>query len=272
MKTRTPADPDKLRDLVRRLERAARRHDGLALHGRLRHALLGCIQDGRWRAGDRLPAELELAGATGLSMGTIQRALRDLVEEGVVTRRQGRGSFVTAAPGRIGDLWHCRFLGDDGVTVLPVYSHALGRRPAPRKGPWRAHFSAGARLLRLDRRLNVNHEFDVFSRFFFDRDRFQGLATRPLADLAGASLRLLMGQEAYAPPGPVTQTMRVVEAAPDVARVLGLPPGAWVARIDIVRHCAGEGDALYYQQMFVPPTARPLVTHGGREDRAADSA
>lgn len=260
MKTRTPADPDKLRELVRRLERAGRQRAELAMHARLRHALLGCVRDGRWRAGERLPAELELADATGLSPGTIQRALRDLVDEGVVTRRQGRGSFVAGAPSRIGDLWHCRFLDDDGVTVLPVFSHALGRRPAPRTGPWRAHFSPGARLLRLDRLLNVNHEFDVYSRFVFDGDRFAGLANRPLADLAGASLRLLMGQEDYAVPGPATQTMCVVEAAADVARHLGLAQGAWVARMDIVRHCAGEGDALYYQQMFVPPTSRPLVT------------
>jgi len=54
--------------------------------------------------------------------------------------------------------------------------------------------------------------------------------------------------------------MCVAEAAADVARRLERAPRAWVARIDIVRHCAGEGDAPYCQQMLVPPTSRPLVT------------
>lgn len=260
MKTRTPADPAKLRELVRRLKRMANKGDGLVLHARLRFAILNCLHAGHWRPGDRLPAEIELAGATGLSMGTVQRALRDLTDEGVVRRRQGSGSFVASGSTRIGDVAHCRFLDSDGSTVLPVFSRVLGRKAVARKGPWSAWFGAGASIVRLDRVLSVNDEFDVFSRFYFDGARFKGFASRPLTELAGTSFRVLLAQEAYVPPGAVSQTMRLVEVGADVAQHMGLAEGAWVAQMDIVRHVVGGDDALYYQQMFVPPTSRRLVT------------
>ena len=222
--------------------------------------MLQCIHGGHWVAGDRLPTEIELAQASSLSLGTVQRALRDLTDEGVVRRQRGSGTFVVHAPHRIDDVAHCCFLGNDG-SMLPVFSRVLSRKAA-RKGPWDSHFLVDAAVIRLDRVLDVNDEFDVFSRFYFDGARFKGLASRPVAELAGANFKLLLGQEAQVLPGGVSQTMLLVQAAADVAQHMGLAEGAWVAQMDIVRHIAGGPGALYYQQIFVPPTARKLVTHG----------
>jgi len=259
MKTKTPTSPAKLRLLGRTLHRVRRQNEGLALHGQLRLALLQCIHGGHWTAGDRVPTEAELIEATTLSAGTVQRALRDLTDEGVLLRQQGSGSFVASAPNRIDDVAHCRFFGHDGVTVLPVFSRILSRKPAPRKGPWIAYFPADARVVRLDRVLTVNDEFDVYSRFYFDGGRFPGLASRPVGELAGANFRLLLGQEGQTPAGDVTETLRLVQATTEVARGMGVAEGSWVAYLEIVRHIAGGAGALYYLQMYVPPTERPLA-------------
>lgn len=45
-----------------------------------------------------LPSERELAALTGLSRVTVRKAIQALVDRGVVTQRQGSGSFVSAAP------------------------------------------------------------------------------------------------------------------------------------------------------------------------------
>jgi GntR family transcriptional regulator len=259
MKTKTPTSPVKLRLLGRTLHRVSRHNEGLALHGQLRLALLQCIHGGHWTAGDRVPTEAELIEATALSAGTVQRALRDLTDEGVLRRQQGSGSFVASAPNRIDDVAHCRFFDHDGVTVLPVFSRILSRKPAPRKGPWTVHFPADAQVVRLDRVLTVNDEFDVYSRFFFDGGRFPGLASRPVGELAGANFRLLLSQEGQAPAGGVTETLRLVQATTEVARGMGVAEGSWVAHLEIVRHIAGGAGALYYLQMYVPPTERPLA-------------
>lgn len=54
------------------------------------------IEAGEWQAGDRLPSEAELCTQSGVSRGTVVRAIAQLVDQGFVTRRQGAGSFVAS--------------------------------------------------------------------------------------------------------------------------------------------------------------------------------
>ena len=259
MKTKTPADPAKLRELGRALVRVSRTQNGGPRHAQLRFALLSSIHAGNWIAGDRLPTETDLAAATQLSMGTVQRALRDLTDEGVVRRQQGSGSFVASASHRIDDVAHCRFLDDKGQ-VLPVFSNVLARRAAVRKGPWNEYFPGSVSVLRLDRMLTVNDEFGVFNHFYFDGGRFKGLASRSVAELAGTNFKVLLFEEAQLPPGGVTQTLLLVKAPAGIARHMGIAQGTCIVQADIVRLIAGSDSALYYQQMFFPPTKRRLVT------------
>ncbi|WP_427016490.1 substrate-binding domain-containing protein [Pseudarthrobacter sp. P1] len=52
------------------------------------------ILAGTWAVGAKLPTEAQLASGTGLSLTTVRRAFDELVESGLVVRRQGAGSFV----------------------------------------------------------------------------------------------------------------------------------------------------------------------------------
>jgi DNA-binding GntR family transcriptional regulator len=60
----------------------------------LREELQGRIQDGTYRVGDLLPTELELQEEFGLSRHTVREALRQLIDMGLVRRRQGSGTQV----------------------------------------------------------------------------------------------------------------------------------------------------------------------------------
>src|SRR5579875_1231224 len=57
------------------------------------------LSPGRFRPGDRLPPEQELAGMLGVSRGTLRSALRRLELSGEIVRRQGSGTFVGRIPG-----------------------------------------------------------------------------------------------------------------------------------------------------------------------------
>ncbi len=63
------------------------------------------LAGGRYRQGDRLPPEHEVATMLGVSRGTLRSALRRLEERGEIERRQGSGTFVgrTAVPAALGE-------------------------------------------------------------------------------------------------------------------------------------------------------------------------
>ena len=52
------------------------------------------IESGRCRPGQALPNEAAIAGALRVSVGTLRRAVDELVHEHVLVRRQGKGTFV----------------------------------------------------------------------------------------------------------------------------------------------------------------------------------
>jgi GntR family transcriptional regulator len=75
--------------------------DQRALEGRAQslvdgaeQALHNWLAAGRYRQGDRLPPEHEVAAMLGVSRGTLRSALQRLEESGEIVRRQGSGTFV----------------------------------------------------------------------------------------------------------------------------------------------------------------------------------
>ena len=56
------------------------------------------IDSGEWSAGQKLPSENELVAVLGVSRMTINRALRELTQEGLIKRVHGLGSFVAERP------------------------------------------------------------------------------------------------------------------------------------------------------------------------------
>lgn len=67
---------------------------GGALYLQAKRALLSRIEARLWSPGDQLPSETLIAGQLGVSIGTLRRAVDELVQEQVLVRRQGKGTFV----------------------------------------------------------------------------------------------------------------------------------------------------------------------------------
>jgi GntR family transcriptional regulator, histidine utilization repressor len=67
---------------------------GLPLYQKVKQHILDCIEGGQWRAGQRIPSENMLVDSLGVSRMTVNRALRELAEEGILSRSQGVGTFV----------------------------------------------------------------------------------------------------------------------------------------------------------------------------------
>jgi len=66
------------------------------LYQQVREYLLDGIRSSKWKDGDMLPSENQLAEVLNVSRITIKQALSDLVSEGLVYRIQGKGTFLSA--------------------------------------------------------------------------------------------------------------------------------------------------------------------------------
>lgn len=72
--------------------------DEAHLYDRISETIRQQIMDGTIRPGERLPSVRELTLKWNCSPGTIQRALRDLADSGLIESRPGKGSFVVGGP------------------------------------------------------------------------------------------------------------------------------------------------------------------------------
>lgn len=66
----------------------------LPAYGQVKAFIKTRISAGTWRPGDPVPSEAALMEQFGVSRMTVNRALRELMGEGMVTRIQGSGTFV----------------------------------------------------------------------------------------------------------------------------------------------------------------------------------
>jgi GntR family histidine utilization transcriptional repressor len=68
--------------------------DSTPIFQRIKDYLMSEIAAGRWKEGDVVPSEQALVKQFGVSRMTVNRAVRELTAEQVLTRRQGSGTFV----------------------------------------------------------------------------------------------------------------------------------------------------------------------------------
>lgn len=133
---------------------AAERLLGQSRYGALAAALKARIVAGEWAPGTALPAEQGLAAQHGVALGTMRQALALLVDEGLVERVHGKGTFVRSGLTGAPMLRFFRFgsVGGAGSGEVPR-SYIASRQtvPAPAAVAREFGLSAGDSALRIRR-------------------------------------------------------------------------------------------------------------------------
>jgi GntR family transcriptional regulator len=156
----------------------------LPLYQRLRDSIAAEIAAQRWRPGEAIPTEAELAAAHGVAVGTVRKAIDVLVADGLVERSQGRGMFVRR-PSFDNSLF--RFLrqqGLEGERVVPD-SRFLSRRSmaAPPEVAERLRLPVIASVISLERLRLINGQAVLFEHIWLPHDRFAPLLTVDEAEI-----------------------------------------------------------------------------------------
>src|SRR5690606_36647664 len=83
-------------DIIVKMKMARRvsKNSPIPLYYQLKEILQEMIDNEELKPGDALPSERELCEILGISRMTVRKAVMDLVNEGIVYREQGKGTFV----------------------------------------------------------------------------------------------------------------------------------------------------------------------------------
>jgi GntR family transcriptional regulator len=149
------------------------------LYVEVKRLLTQALIEAEWQAGAVLPSETRLAQRYHVSIGTIRRAVDELVAEQILVRRQGRGTFVaTHSPGRL--LFHFfHIVRDDGVKELPeIETLSFERERAEANVARRLNLLPGERVLRIGLRLHLSGKPIVVDEVVLSQARFPDLTER----------------------------------------------------------------------------------------------
>jgi len=223
----------------------------------LSDGIVSAVDAGDLQPGEQLPGEHDLAAALPASLGTIQKALGRLVEQGVVIRRHGSGTFIADQSDQLHDLWHFRFRGDDGHTLLPVFSTVRSITRTATTGEWSEFLGTCKDYICIEREIDVNGEFRCLGRLYLSAAPFEDLLTLDIASLDNTNIRALLREQFGVPTVRIEEQVGAEHFAADISKILWLPD----ATTGLVCHILGYGfreTPVSYQLVFIPPNARRL--------------
>ncbi|MEF2553972.1 GntR family transcriptional regulator [Aurantimonas sp. A2-1-M11] len=231
---------------------------GVAKYEILRQSIAGAIESGQLPPGTRLPAELTLAAGTNFSLGTVQRALRELTADGYILRRQGRGTFVANRRERMDEPLHSRFALPNSRDFLPVYTRLFDRAVETEAGPWTEVLGTDSMgILRLDRHVDIAGRFRIATFTYMQMSLFSAFMQMSPQDIDGRNLKRMVLELFGLTVLRVEQWMRVAPMPSDAAEVSGCLAGENGMEIRAVAYMSG-GRPMYYQILWVPPTEEAL--------------
>jgi GntR family transcriptional regulator len=89
------------------------------LYQQVKDAVVRGLAAGEWKPGDMLPPEPDLAERFGVSISTVRAAIGQLVAGKVLSRRQGKGTFVALHGERRSIHQFFHVVRNDGLRELP---------------------------------------------------------------------------------------------------------------------------------------------------------
>lgn len=143
------------------------------LYAQARDALVRGIVDGKWKPGDYLPSELQLATDLGISVGTIRRATEDLVARGVLERQHGRGTQIVPHTSDRSRFRFFRFTHADGRPArLTAHLVSLRTQVATKEDQARLDLDRRDEVIVLTRYRRESQKPLIFERIAVPKKRF----------------------------------------------------------------------------------------------------
>jgi GntR family transcriptional regulator len=187
--------------------------------------LLRWIEDGTLAPGAALPNETKLAAGLGVAIGTLRRAVDDLVAEHVLVRRQGRGTFVATHTSErfVFQFFHVE--RSDGAREAPeVELLSFERGRLDDEAAQALRMKPGEAAFWIDNRLRLQGRPVVHDRIAIPAALFRGLTEKRWRERPGTIYALYQREFAITVVH-AEERLRAVAADRSSARALGVALG-----------------------------------------------
>lgn len=205
----------------------------VALYVQIKETIKASILDGQMRPGDQLPPETELVKQYGVSRMTVRQAILELVNEGLLYRRRGKGTFVAQPKITQGLCGLTSFTEDMETRGLRPSGRvlSLGKVPADKEVADLLGVQAAAPVVRLERLRLADGRPMALEVSHLPVPRFEWLLREDLSD---RSLYRLLRDACGLDLARARQTIEVAVANPCEAAILKVHAGAPLLRMERV--------------------------------------
>lgn len=138
---------------------------------------------GEWRPGEAIPSETRLAQRFNVSIGTIRKAIDELVAEKILLRQQGRGTFVASHTADRFLFYFFHIVGKDGSHELPITELLSFRRGAPDSDAARMlELARGDRVILIENLLRLAGKPVIYDELTLPAARFPDLDAKSFGE------------------------------------------------------------------------------------------
>lgn len=247
--TEIAEDPDRLMGLLRDiLEREIRQ--GSSKRNALRIALVWAINADRLKPGSRLPPETALARDLGISLGTVQAALRQVQDLGLIERRRGDGTRVSAGTKFSPTIWHFRMHLVDTGEQFRIMHQEVEVLQSTEQGRWSEQLGALPSFLVIRRQIEGTEGIRIGAEMMLD----PALVPPHLisaSELRLTNLRTVIEQKLKIRAAGAKHRVRYENVDPRKLATFGLDLHQRTLRVD-ARTVLTDGRPFYFQTLYVP--------------------
>jgi len=156
---------------------------GVPLYEQVKRAVLAALAAGEWKQGEAIPPEKLLSERFGVSIGTLRKAIDELVMENILVRHQGRGTFVAIHSQNQHFFKFFRIVRQDGEKAYPAtelqrFRHIAASEEVREK----LHLSPGSKVFEFVNALSLHGEKVIVDTICVSDVMFRGLTKDQLRD------------------------------------------------------------------------------------------
>ncbi len=222
---------------------------GMPLFRQAKRSLTKLIESGKYAPGDCLPSESVIANGLQISIGTLRKAVDELVSENVLIRRQGKGTFVAT---HNNDRYLFQFFHIEKRVFDVSHEHefpdvdclAFEKTTASEEVAAALRIQIGDPVFKIGNKLKLHGRAVVYDQLWVSTAVFKGLTEKKFLERQ-STIYDLYQREFGISVLRAQERARAILANRDIGRVLGLAPGMPVIEVHRTALTFGEKPVEY---------------------------